>query len=206
MEPKELFFEERDSIVNTLKTLTPEQWDAPSLCDGWRVRDVAGHLVTGLETSLPTVLAKTARAGFNINKASARAGVEAGSRPPEQLIQTLASATELTGFAKLLGYSKLVPDVTIHHEDIRRAVGLAPHVVPAERMKFSLSTLRKDKGPLKAKKRSSGLRFVATDLDWAEGEGPEVRGPALSLLLAMGGRSAGIDECEGDGVAVLRTR
>ena len=206
MEPKELFLEERDSIVNTLKSLTPEQWDAPSLCDGWRVRDVAGHLVTGLETSLPTVLAKTARAGFNINKASARAGIEAGARPPEQLIQILASATELTGFAKLLGYSKLVPDVTIHHEDIRRAVGLAPHVVPAERMKFSLSTLRKDKGPLKAKKRSSGLRFVATDLAWAEGEGPEVRGPAMSLLLAMGGRPAGIDECEGDGVAVLRTR
>jgi uncharacterized protein (TIGR03083 family) len=206
MEPKELFFEERDSIVNTLKSLTPQQWDAPSLCDGWRVRDVAGHLVTGLETSLPTVLVKTARAGFNINKASAKAGVETGSRPTEQLIQTLASATELTGFAKVLGYSKLVPDVTIHHEDIRRAVGLAPHVVPEERMKFSLSTLRKDNGPLKAKKRSSGLRFVATDLDWAEGEGPEVRGPALSLLLAMGGRAAGIDECEGDGVAVLRTR
>src|SRR5688500_11514902 len=40
MEPKELFFEERDSLVNTLKSLTPEQWDAASLCEGWRVRDV----------------------------------------------------------------------------------------------------------------------------------------------------------------------
>jgi hypothetical protein len=100
----------------------------------------------------------------------------------------------------------LVPDVTIHHEDIRRAVGLAPHAVPADRMSFSLTQLRKDTGPLKAKKRSQGLRFVATDLDWADGDGPEVRGPALSLLLAMGGRAAGIDECEGDGVAVLRAR
>jgi len=54
--------------------------------------------------------------------------------------------------------------------------------------------------------RSGGLRFVATDLDWAEGDGPEVRGPALSLLLAMGGRTVAIDECEGDGVAVLRAR
>ena len=206
MEPKELFLEERDAIVQTLKSLTPQQWDAPSLCDGWRVRDVAGHMVTGLEMSLPKVLAKTARAGFNINKASAEAALEAGSRPVEQLTQTLESTTELAGFAKVLGYEKLVPDITIHHEDIRRAVGLAPHVVPAERMKFSLSTLLKDKGPLKAKKRSQGLRFVATDLDWSEGEGPEVRGPALSLLLAMGGRPAGIDECEGDGVAVLRAR
>jgi len=206
MEAKELFFEERDSIVQTLRSLTPEQWDAPSLCDGWPVRDVAGHMITGVGMSLPTVLVKTARAGFNINKASARAGKEAGSRPTDELTTALASTTELSGFAKVLGYAKLVPDITIHHEDIRRAVGLTPHEVPAERMKFSLSTLRKDTGPLKAKKRTSGLRFVATDLDWAEGEGPEVRGPALSLLLAMGGRSVAIDECEGDGVAVLRTR
>ena len=206
MEAKELFFEERDSIVQTLRSLTPEQWDAPSLCDGWRVRDVAGHMITGVEMSLPTVLIKTVQAGFNINKASARAGKEAGSRPTDELTTALASTTELSGFAKVLGYAKLVPDITIHHEDIRRAVGLIPHEVPAERMKFSLSTLRKDTGPLKAKKRTSGLRFVATDLDWAEGEGPEVRGPALSLLLAMGGRSVAIDECEGDGVAVLRTR
>jgi uncharacterized protein (TIGR03083 family) len=206
MEAKELFFEERDSIVQTLRSLTPEQWDAPSLCDGWRVRDVAGHMITGVEMSLPTVLIKTVRAGFNINKASARAGKEAGSRPTDELTTALASTTELSGFAKVLGYAKLVPDITIHHEDIRRAVGLTPHEVPAERMKFSLSTLRKDTGPLKAKKRTSGLRFVATDLDWAEGEGPEVRGPALSLLLAMGGRPVAIDECEGDGVAVLRTR
>ena len=49
MEPKELFFEERDSLVNTLKSLTPQQWDAPSLCEGWRVRDVVGHLVTGFQ-------------------------------------------------------------------------------------------------------------------------------------------------------------
>ena len=206
MEPKDLFFEERDSIVQTLRSLTPEQWDAPSLCEGWRVRDVVGHLTTGFEMSLPAVFVKTARAGFSINKASARAGVETGARPTEQLTQGLESITGLSGFAKLIGYAKLVPDVTIHHEDIRRAVGLAPHDVPAERMKFSLSTLRKDTGPLKAKKRTSGLRFVATDIDWAEGEGPEVRGPALSLLLAMGGRGAGIDECEGDGVAVLRGR
>ena len=206
MEPKELFFAERDSLVNTLKSLTPEQWDAPSLCEGWRVRDVAGHMVTGFQLSLPAVLIKTARAGFNINKASARGGREFGSRPTEELTSAIESPTELTGFAKVLGYPKLIPDVTIHHEDIRRAVGLAPHVVPAERMKYSLSALRKDTGPLKAKKRSRGLRFVATDLDWAEGEGPEVRGPAMSLLLAMGGRAVALDECEGDGVAVLRSR
>jgi hypothetical protein len=45
-----------------------------------------------------------------------------------------------------------------------------------------------------------------TDPGHRRHDGPEVRGPAQSLLLAMGGRSVGIDECEGDDIAVLRAR
>src|SRR5437773_12572743 len=120
MEAKELFFEERDSIVQTLRSLTPEQWDAPSLCDGWRVRDVAGHMITGVEMSLPAVLVKTARAGFNINKASARAGKEAGSRPTDELTTALASTTEPSAFAKVLCYAKPVPAFTMHHVNVPR--------------------------------------------------------------------------------------
>ena len=28
-----------------LATLTPGQWEAPSLCAGWRVRDVVAHVI-----------------------------------------------------------------------------------------------------------------------------------------------------------------
>ena len=30
--------------ADLLDGLTPAEWDAPSLCDGWTVRDVAAHL------------------------------------------------------------------------------------------------------------------------------------------------------------------
>jgi uncharacterized protein (TIGR03083 family) len=30
-----------------LHTLAPEDWDKPSLCAGWRVRDVVGHILYG---------------------------------------------------------------------------------------------------------------------------------------------------------------
>jgi len=46
----------------------------------------------------------------------------------------------------------------------------------------------------------------ATDADWSHGSGPEAAGPALSLLLAMTGRTAALDDLTGDGVAVLRSR
>lgn len=57
-----------------------------------------------------------------------------------------------------------------------------------------------------AKNRISGLRLRATDSDWTHGEGPEVDGPLLSLLMAMTGRGAGCDGLTGVGVETLRSR
>lgn len=59
---------------------------------------------------------------------------------------------------------------------------------------------------LKAKPLTSGLRFVATDVDHAVGAGAEVRGPGEALVLVMSGRPASLDELDGDGVATLRGR
>src|SRR6476620_5131081 len=36
--------EERRSLADLLEGLTPAEWESPSLCGRWRVRDVAAHL------------------------------------------------------------------------------------------------------------------------------------------------------------------
>ncbi len=36
--------EERADLAEFLATLTPEQWEAPTLCTLWRVRDVVAHI------------------------------------------------------------------------------------------------------------------------------------------------------------------
>jgi hypothetical protein len=54
--------------------------------------------------------------------------------------------------------------------------------------------------------RRSGLRLVATDQDWEHGAGAEVRGPSLSLALALLGRRPALDDLTGDGAAVLGAR
>ena len=56
------------------------------------------------------------------------------------------------------------------------------------------------------KRRPAGLRFEASDLDWAWGSGPLVRGTAEAVLLALTGRTVVLAELDGDGVAVLRGR
>ena len=57
-----------------------------------------------------------------------------------------------------------------------------------------------------SKRRIAGLRLRATDAQWAHGDGPEVSGPLLSLILAMTGRQAVHRDLSGDGVADLGRR
>ena len=35
---------ERGALAEDLANLTPAQWDTPSLCGGWTVRDIVAHL------------------------------------------------------------------------------------------------------------------------------------------------------------------
>lgn len=41
--------EERTELAEFLATLTAERWDAPTLCESWRVRDVVAHRVDDRE-------------------------------------------------------------------------------------------------------------------------------------------------------------
>jgi hypothetical protein len=56
------------------------------------------------------------------------------------------------------------------------------------------------------KNRIAGLSLRANDVDWATGTGPEVSGPALSLVLAIVGRKAALDDLSGEGLDTLKSR
>ena len=73
----------RTDLAGYLETLTPQQWDAPSLCERWKVRDVVGHLVGGAnKISMGNLIGMVAKNGFNLNKMLAAGGIEEGKRTP----------------------------------------------------------------------------------------------------------------------------
>ena len=57
-----------------------------------------------------------------------------------------------------------------------------------------------------ARRRTKGLRFEATDVDWSWGDGPTVRGPGEALVMAMLGRAHPLPELDGDGLATFGPR
>jgi len=96
-------------------------------------------------------------------------------------------------------------EVMVHGEDIRRSHGTkGDH--PADHLVTLAELYKKTGAPLRGKRRIAGLKLTATDVDWTSGDGPEVRGPCMSLILAMVGRAAALDDCAGDGVDTLRSR
>ena len=83
----------------------------------------------------------------------------------------------------------------------------APAFVPGNRPEAVLNFMVHSQAGYVARNRIEGVRFEATDIEWDSGtKGLLVRGTADALMRAMSGRTAALDELEGDGVEVLRNR
>ncbi len=195
---------ERASLADYLGALTPEQWTMPTWCAKWNVQELVGHLIAAANITAPHFFAGFIKSGFNFDKVVENDLVQYATGTPAEVLKRFQGVVGSTRRPPAPSYVPL-GEILVHGEDIRRALG-APGAHPREHLVAIADAYRKAGKPLNGKKRSSGLRFVADDIDWSAGEGPEVRGPAMSLILAMVGRSRALDDCSGPGVDVLRGR
>lgn len=195
--------EERTELAEFLGTLTSAEWDSPSLCEGWRVRDVVAHMISYDGLGPAGVLRRFVRGRFRpavVNEI----GVQEYSHEPDRLLELLDERLTPRGFPTWGDGRIAFLDGLIHHQDIRRGLG-KQRDVPPERLAVALP-LSLGAPPLRAKGRTHGLRLIADDIDVALGEGAEVRGPGEALLLAMAGRRGVVDELTGPGQSVLAER
>lgn len=195
---------ERRDLADYLDTLTEEQWNQPSLCSGWTVRDVVGHLPSYDELGWPAVLTLFARSRFSLARCN-QVGVEYSRRlNTEQLVARLRAHAVPRGITALFGSAIALTDGMIHHQDIRRALGY-PRTVPKERLVAVLTFLPRARA-LPAPTNARGLRLVATDVGWSHGTGPEVNGPGEALLVALAGRQQSLTDLSGPGLGTLAER
>jgi uncharacterized protein (TIGR03083 family) len=198
--------DERRGLADLLAGLTPEQQTAQSLCGDWSVRDVVGHLVVPLEVSAPRFLLAILAGRGNFDRANTRLAREQARRPFDDLIDVLRRKADSRFTPPGSGPEAPLTDLLIHGLDIRWPLGLA-RSIPDERLRTSLTFLTATPARgFVAKGALGGLRFEATDLDWAHGSGPAVRGDAETLLLAVTGRAPALARLDGDGLATLRGR
>jgi uncharacterized protein (TIGR03083 family) len=194
----------RAQIADTIEALTPEQWATPSLCAGWNVGAMAAHLLSSAEQTPGHFLGGMAASGFSFNRSMQRDIDARADLTPQQIADRLRQRTTTTNKPPAPTLAML-GEVVVHSEDLRRPLGLtAP--VDADAANACLAMYTKASFPVGGKKRIGGLRLVSTDTGWSYGDGPEVTGSAMSLLLAMTGRSVGLDGLSGEGTPALRAR
>lgn len=193
---------ERRELAEFLHTLSPQQWEAASLCAGWSVRHVVAHMISCEDLGAIGLLKRFAKG--RILHANQVGVDEYAARTPQQLVAFLEDHLQPRGLTAGFGGMIALVDATIHHQDIRRPLAL-PRRIPPDRLRRVLGFLPANPR-LGVPWRIRGLRLCADDVDWAHGRGPEVVGTGEALLMAMAGRPAVLGELTGAGHAILATR
>ncbi|CRZ15688.1 maleylpyruvate isomerase family mycothiol-dependent enzyme [Mycolicibacterium neworleansense] len=194
--------DERADLAEFLATLTPEEWQTESLCSGWTVKDVVAHVISYEDLNLAGLFKRFAK-GLVV-RANEVGVAEYSTMSTDELLaflnQHLRPRGLTAGFGGMIG----LVDGTVHHQDIRRALG-RPRAVPMQRLQRILP-LVPGNPRLGAGRRIRGLHLRATDIGWEHGTGPEVTGTGEALLLAMTGRRQAAAELTGPGAATLLGR
>ena len=186
--------DQRVELAGLLEGLSAEQWMAPSLCDGWRVRDVAAHL-THSHMHPVRAIGEAVKSGFRFDSMIRRLGREDRRSQAE-------IAAALRGMAgarkKVPGTSVQQPliELLVHGQDITVPLGI-DRPMPVDAAVEAAARLSGMKFPLNARQHLAGVRLVATDADFAAGEdagegagdSTEIRVPIRDIVMILAGRA-----------------
>ena len=195
---------ERGALAADLADLSDRQWQTPSLCDGWTVRDVLAHQTGTASMSTPKFLTRLAAAGFRFPTFANREIQRHLGDSPRATLAEFRDKQHSTSAPPGPKVSWL-GEVIVHSEDIRRPLGIA-HDYPAAAVRQVLDFYKGSNTLIGTKRRIADLRLKATDDDWSHGEGPTVEGRMIDLLMAATGRGVACESLSGDGVSTLRLR
>ncbi|MFC4782835.1 maleylpyruvate isomerase family mycothiol-dependent enzyme [Nocardioides sp. MAHUQ-72] len=194
---------ERRGLADLLAGLAPAQWEGPSLCTRWRIRDVAAHLalVPHPPSALSLALgAVRARGSFHrLNEETARRHAAIG---PDAIVAELREHAESRKVPVVSNADNVLFDILVHGQDIAVPLGI-DRPMDLEAARAGADRVWAMGWPFHARRRLAGLRLVATDIAWARGTGLEVRGPIRAHLLALTGRPAARRELSGPGTEHL---
>lgn len=132
---------ERRELADVLDDLHPDRWDAPSLCAGWRVREVAAHLSLGFRTTLPGFAAELLRARGSLHRMTDRtARRDAAAFTARELAALLRENAGHPWKPPAAGPTGALAHDVVHGLDITVALG-HPRRVPEDRLRLLLDAV-----------------------------------------------------------------
>jgi uncharacterized protein (TIGR03083 family) len=190
---------ELGGLADLLAAATDAQWDTPSLCEGWRVREVIAHLTMAARYSEAEFMAELQRCGFDFTRLSNEVAGRDARLPAGELVGSLRSEVMRHWTPPGGGYHGALNHVVIHGLDVTEPLGV-PRRCPDETIRVVLDDLAGG-GAAHFGTEIEGRELRASDLDWSRGSGAVLRGEAADLALAMCGRTVPDGRLEGEPLA-----
>ncbi len=179
---------ECDDLADVLSGGGAALWDAPSLCAGWRVREVVAHVTMPARYSFPAMLTKIALSRGSFTRASDRIAATDADLGSSDLLAALRSNRlkewKPPGSSGAVG---ALVHVVVHGLDITVPTGV-DRAVPADRLGLVLDALTQPRSLTHFGVDLGGVTLQATDLDWSHGTGPVVSAAGQDLALALANR------------------
>lgn len=177
---------ERGRLAGLLAGLQDDEWDSPSLCRGWRVREVVAHITMPFHTSLPRVVVGLAAAGFSFDRYADRAARRDAARMSgAELLAVLRANIANPWQPPGGGPAGALSHDTIHGLDITEPLGLPSP--PAERIALVLANTT-PRSLAYFGVDLAGTQLRGTDADVRIGDGEPVETPVKDILLTITGR------------------
>jgi uncharacterized protein (TIGR03083 family) len=178
------------ALAGALDAQPESSWDTPSLCEGWRVREVVAHMTMPVRYSTDQFMAELQDCGGDFTVLSNRVASRDAALPHAQLLANLRDEDLHQWTPPGGGEVGALNHVVVHGLDITVPLGLG-RLSPDNTARSVLDDLAAGRTHERFGVDLHGLQLRATDLNWSYGSGTPVTGTAADLILRMSGRNFG---------------
>jgi uncharacterized protein (TIGR03083 family) len=185
------------ALADLLDSATDAQWDTPSLCAGWRVREVIAHMSMAARYPEDKFMAELGRYGFDFGRLSNEIASRDAGLPTSELVASLRSEVMQQWTPPGGGYHGALNHVVIHGLDVTVPLEV-PRRSPEATIRIVLDDLTGGGVHEHFGTSIEGRRLQATDLDWSYGSGSALRGKAEDLALVLCGRAVPAGRISGE--------
>jgi uncharacterized protein (TIGR03083 family) len=184
------------ALADLLDTLPAAGWDTPSLCAGWRVREVVAHMTMPARYSEEQFMAELRDCDGDFTRLSNTVATRDGALLTGDLVGNLRDETLHHWAPPGGGYTGALNHVVIHGLDITVPLGSGRRSTN-EDLRAVLNDLTSGGAHAHFGFDLDGLGLEATDMDWSFGSGRPISGAAEDLALLICGRQLPAGRIEG---------
>jgi uncharacterized protein (TIGR03083 family) len=196
-ELRALIAAERRELAGVLAGLPPQAWDRPTLCAGWRVREVVSHITMPFRYSTARFAMEMIRSGGRFHRMADRCARRDAAASTDELTAALADNVAHPWKPPGAGLDAALTHDVIHGLDISTPLGIDLHL-PEATLRTVLTTITAPASRKHFGVDLNGIELQAEDIDWSYGTGPPVIGTAQNLALVLCGRTLAAGQLRGE--------